>query len=165
MVDPCPGNLGAARREGFMRGSAPYVGYFDPDDRAVPMLFTRMLSYMAPEYSGVHTSGMHMSLEGRPIGAPFPDLHWEYDRRLHFSHTHAVYHVRLYRRELVESYLDRLPDWPWLCDYVLGCWVARDRPLKFAPFVGRYYRIPGIASRHVTCEEKQRALQEVAQWR
>lgn len=142
------GALGAARAEGYRRGSAEFVSYADPDDRIIPGTFAALVDALearpfAPfAWAGEQVTDAALQPQGDPDVWPEG-----YCPRRHQHQVRHVHGVVLYRRTLVERALPLLERAHAGADWLLGLHLAQPnlarpddwRPVH-VPIVGRLWR-------------------------
>lgn len=102
-IEATVGNVMDTRRRGFLKGSAPFVSFIDPDDQVIGEPFSECvrIAQVMP-YSVVYTNSiLEDDSKLYPVGTD-----WSLD--LHRTHRAPIHQVAVMRRELVEKALDKI---------------------------------------------------------
>ncbi|MBN2691992.1 MAG: hypothetical protein JXR43_09110 [Burkholderiaceae bacterium] len=149
-----PGRFGAARKSGWSCGDAPYLTWFDPDDRYPPQMAASFLHQAAtlleqnPATACCCSAEQQITSQGRLLGFPCiytPDLSAVRTR------PSALHGLLLWRRIVVEALAGSIDDADPIAEWTL---------LLAAIDAGHaYHRLP-ITARHWRrhCGQSHRAL-------
>lgn len=144
------GRFGAARKSGWACGDAPYLTWFDPDDRYPPQSASAFLHQAAnileqhPATACVCSAEQKITSQGLLLGAPCidpPDLSAVRTR------PSALHGLLLWRRSVVEALAhaigdsDQIAEWHLLLDA-----IKAGHAYQRLPIIARHWRQHGSQS-------------------
>lgn len=138
------GRFGAARKSGWACGDAPYLTWFDPDDRYPPQSAATFLQQAAnimqqnPAMACVCSAEQQITSQGRPLAFPCLD---DPDVSAVRARPSALHGLLLWRRSVVDAFAaaidgsDRIAEWRLLLDAIDG-----GHGYQRLPIIARHWR-------------------------
>lgn len=136
IVDKIDGDIRAARYNGFLQGTAPYVSFVDPDDYVLPETFDKCLEIIqnsSNNICGVYTMSQRLKMKNNKIRALKKYQPWNIEL---MKYPTTVHQIVVYKREpLLQTFIKYYDDIdPFiLSEYKLHClmsmqykWIAID---------------------------------------
>jgi len=133
------GCTGTARANAFLKGTAKYVSFVDPDDYIEPGIFDKCLEVLESKNCNVYTTENYVDDGGNFLMVGPQSTHpWSYTsmRRMYV----LVHHLVVYQRVVVEKHLHWIRGVSSLSEYMLNLLCSLDVPFEHINEVGYYWR-------------------------